>query len=70
MGITAVAGGILGLLVSVNRDDDQGFVALFVIASLVVVVPAHFAIEANRRDAFNTCHGGHRFGQRDTYYRK
>ena len=63
MVLIVVTSVILGLLVSANRDDDQGFVAVFIITSLVVVVPVHFAIEANRRDALNAGH--HQAGDPD-----
>jgi hypothetical protein len=63
MGLIAATGVVLGLLVAANRDDDQGIVAVLLIASLVVVVPVHFAIEANRRDALNA--GQHRPGDPD-----
>jgi hypothetical protein len=52
MGLIAVTGGILGLLAANPKDQD--FIAVFLIASLVVVVlPEHWAIEGNRRDARN-----------------
>ena len=62
MGLIAVTSVILVLLVSANRDDDQGFVAVFIITSLVVVVPVHLAIEANRRDACDALNAGHHQG--------
>lgn len=66
MGLIAVTGVILGLLVAANRGDDEGFVAACLIASLVVVVPVHFAIEANRRDARDALNAGqHRAGDPD-----
>jgi hypothetical protein len=48
MGLSAVAGGCLGLLAAYRHDADV--IAAFMIASLVIVVPTHLAIEGNRRD--------------------
>ena len=62
MSLIAVTGDILGLLAA--NPDDQDFIAVFLIASLVVVVlPAHLAIEGNRRDARNA--GTHQEGDSD-----
>ena len=61
--LIVVTSVILGLLLAGNHDDDQGFVTVFLIGSLVVVVPVHFAIEANRRDALNAGH--HQAGDPD-----
>jgi hypothetical protein len=62
MGLIAVTGSILGLLAATS--DDQDFIAVFLIASLVVaVLPLHLAIEGNRRDVRNA--GFHREGDSD-----
>jgi hypothetical protein len=53
MGLIAVTGGVLSLFAD---PDDRSFVALSLIASLVLVLPVHFAIEGNRRDAFQAGH--------------
>ena len=61
MVLIAVAGGILGGLAANRADLDV--VGFFVIASLMVAVPAHLAIEANRRDAIEA--GRRRAGHPD-----
>ena len=63
MGLIAATDVVLGLLIAANLDDDQGVFAVLLIASLVVVVPVHSAIEANRRDALNA--GQYRPGDPD-----
>lgn len=52
MALTAVVGVILGVFAA-NRHD-QDIVACLLIASLVIVVPLHLAIEGNRRDGWDT----------------
>jgi hypothetical protein len=49
--LIAIVGVILGLFAA--SRNDPGMVAVLLLASLVVVVPVHFAIEGNRRDAIN-----------------
>jgi hypothetical protein len=51
MSLIAIIGIVLGLFAA-NREDWDS-VAVFLLASLVIVVPVHFAIEGNRRDAVN-----------------
>jgi hypothetical protein len=48
MGLVAIAGVVLGLFAAHRQDPDV--VAAFLLAALTIVVPVHFAIEANRRD--------------------
>jgi hypothetical protein len=49
MGLIGALAVILAL-VATNRDDADA-VAFLLLASLVIVVPLHLAIEGNRRDA-------------------
>jgi hypothetical protein len=51
MSLIAIIGVILGLFAA--NPNDQDFVAVFLIMSLVFVVPVHLAIEGNRRDILN-----------------
>jgi hypothetical protein len=53
MCLISVGGGISSLFVN---PDDRGIVAVLLIASLVVVLSVHFAIEGNRRDDFQAEH--------------
>ncbi len=61
MALIAIVGIILGLFAA--NPDDQGAVAGFLIASLVIVVPLHLAIEGNRRDGIDA--GLHRVAHSD-----
>ena len=61
MGLVAIAGVVLGLFAAHRQDQDV--VAAFLLAALTIVVPVHFAIEANRRDAIES--SGHRESETD-----
>jgi hypothetical protein len=52
MGLVAIAGVVLGLFAAHRQDQDA--VAAFLFAALTIVVPIHFAIEANRRDGIES----------------
>lgn len=50
MGYVAVVGCILALFAA-NRHQLEELITIILLPSLVILVPVHFAIEANRRDA-------------------
>ena len=51
MVLIAIVGIILGLFAAAG--EHTGFVAELLLAALVIIVPVHFGIEGNRRDALN-----------------
>lgn len=51
MVLIAIVGIIPGLFAADRKDP--GMVAELLLASLVIIVPVHFGIEGNRRDALN-----------------
>jgi hypothetical protein len=61
--VVVCASGIVLSLFAAN-PNDAGMIIGLIMASLVVVIPVHFAIEGNRRDAIGArCAGQEETGQ-------
>jgi len=52
--LVCVAGIVLAPFAA--KPEDRGFVIFLFVASLVVVIPLHLAVEGNRRDAIAARH--------------